>query len=481
VTTLLVGSSTVPQNIRTQAAGVKTSGRTVTETAVKAVDNIPPAAATELAGANNSGTRTLAWTASTDDKVVAYASYKGYAVPIAGVDRYDIYRGATAETLELIASVPGGTTSYTDAADLVGLSSVIYRVDAADLDNSTPSVVTSVSIGGRPIFLNADGVAIFIVDENDGTPNTVDFGDFIAFAGSFNLSAGEPGFVANADTDDSGTVDFNDFLGFAGSFNQAVATRNGIPVASTKPLLRTLQPGVNDNVELSLNLTSDKVLAGQTVSVNVTVDNAASLKGFGFDLSYDTDKFEFVEAAPATEDLLKATGAETPVFLTHEATPGELSIANAMVDGSPVSGNGDVVSLTFRVLTEFEDNARFEIANGVVFDGSQLSNPVVALGSLNVESTPTEFALLQNFPNPFNPETTIKYNVANGGNVSLRIYNVVGQVVRTLVAEQQNAGRYTVRWNGTDDRGVSVSSGIYFYQITAGSDFQDVKKLMLLK
>jgi flagellar hook assembly protein FlgD len=65
--------------------------------------------------------------------------------------------------------------------------------------------------------------------------------------------------------------------------------------------------------------------------------------------------------------------------------------------------------------------------------------------------------------------------------VSLRIYNVVGQVVRTLVAEQQSAGRYTVRWNGTDDRGVSVSSGIYFYQITAGGDFGDVKKLMLLK
>jgi len=481
LSTMLSGASTVPQNIRTQAAGVKSSARTETEAPVKAVDNIAPTAATAVAGANNSGTRTLTWTASVDDKIVGYSSYKGYAVPIAGVDRYDIYRGATAETLELIGSVSGGVTSFTDAADLVGLSSVIYRVDAADLDNTTPSALASVSIGGRPVFLNAEGNAIFIVDENDGSPNTVDFGDFIAFAGSFNLSAGEPGFAANADTDDSGTVDFNDFLGFAGSYNQSVATRNGVPVASTKPLLRTLQPGVNDNVELSMSLGSDKVLAGQTVTVTVTVDNAASLQGFGFDLSYDTDKFEFVEAAPASEDLLKGGGAETPVFLHQLKTPGELSVANAIVDGSPVSGNGDVVSLTFRVLREFEDNARFEIANGVVFDGSKLSNPFVALGSLNVESTPTEFALLQNFPNPFNPETTIKYNVANGGNVSLRIYNVVGQVVKTLVAEQQNAGRYTVRWSGTDDRGVSVSSGIYFYQITAGSDFQDVKKLMLLK
>jgi hypothetical protein len=481
LSTMLSAARTVPQNIRTQASGVKTSARTETEAPVKAVDNIAPTAATAVEGANNSGTRTLTWTASVDDKIVGYSSYKGYAVPIAGVDRYDIYRGATAETLQLIGSVSGGVTSFTDAADLVGLSSVIYRVDAADLDNTTPSALASVSIGGRPAFLNAEGIAIYIINEDDGSPNTVDFGDFISFAGSFNLSAGEPGFVANADTDDSGTVDFNDFLGFAASFNQTVATRNGVPVASTKPILRTLQPGVNDNVEFSMNLGSDKVLVGQTVTVNVTVDNAASLQGFGFDLSYDTDKFEFVEAAPASEDLLKGGGAETPVFLHQLKTPGELTVANAIVDGSPVSGNGDVVSLTFRVLTEFEDNARFEIASGIVFDGSKLSNPVVALGSLNVESTPTEFALLQNFPNPFNPETTIKYNVANGANVSLRIYNVVGQVVKTLVAEQQNAGRYTVRWSGTDDRGVSVSSGIYFYQITAGSDFQDVKKLMLLK
>jgi hypothetical protein len=233
-------------------------------------------------------------------------------------------------------------------------------------------------------------------------------------------------------------------------------------------------------VSISLNLESNKVLVGQTVTLNVSVDNAASLQGFGFGLTYDTDKFEFVNATPAEEDLLKADGAETPVFLMNEDAPGELSIANAIVDGSPVTGTGDVVSLTFRVLTEFEDNARFEIAEGVVFDGSKLTNFVVALGNLNVESTPTEFALLQNFPNPFNPETTIKYNLADGKNVSLRIYNVVGQVVRTLVAEQQNAGRYTVRWNGTDDRGVSVSSGIYFYQIAAG-DYSDVKKLMLLK
>jgi hypothetical protein len=146
----------------------------------------------------------------------------------------------------------------------------------------------------------------------------------------------------------------------------------------------------------------------------------------------------------------------------------------------PVGGEGQIVSLTFKVLGDFEDAGRFDIADAIVFDGNLNSNPVVVLGSLELQTTPTEFALLQNYPNPFNPETTIKYNLAEGAGVSLRIYNIVGQVVRTLVAENQTAGRYQVRWDGTDDRGSSVSSGIYFYQVAAGQ-FKDVKRLMLLK
>jgi len=472
---MLGGTSIIPQNIRTQSGGVTVSARTETEGPVAAVDNIPPAGVTNLANTVDGGVPTLTWAKSVDDKVVAYSTYRGYAVPIAGVNTYDIYRGESADALTMIASVPGGVTTFTDLSDLTGLSNVIYRVDAADLDNAPEGMTLDVSLGGRPDWRDADGNSVFLIDTAD---NTADFGDFILFASAFNTNVGEPGFLVNADTDDDGNVGFADFLNFAGTFNQTAVTINGNPIGATKPVIR--RPGLNDNVELSLKLTSEKVLVGQTVTLNVAVDNAASLQGFGFDLSYDTDKFEFVEATPAQEDLLKTGGAETPVFLKQEKTLGEITVANAVVDGSPITGAGDVVSLTFRVLTEFEDNARFEIANGVVFDGSQLANPVVALGSLSVESTPTEFALLQNFPNPFNPETTIKYNVAEGANVSLRIYNVVGQVVRTLVAEQQNAGRYTVRWNGADDRGVSVSSGIYFYQISAG-DFSDVKKLMLLK
>jgi len=97
-------------------------------------------------------------------------------------------------------------------------------------------------------------------------------------------------------------------------------------------------------------------------------------------------------------------------------------VANAVINGSSISGGGDIVTLTFKVLQEFEDNARFEIASGIVADPNQLSNPAVVGGVLEIQSTPTEFALLQNFPNPFNPETTIQYNLAESADVNLHIY-----------------------------------------------------------
>jgi hypothetical protein len=93
---------------------------------------------------------------------------------------------------------------------------------------------------------------------------------------------------------------------------------------------------------------------------------------------------------------------------------------------------------------------------------------------------PTSFSLLQNYPNPFNPVTTIRYQLPVARDVSLTIYNVLGQVVRTLVRELQPAGTYTVNWDGTNDQGTSVGSGIYFYRIHAG-DFVDGTKMIFLK
>jgi len=88
--------------------------------------------------------------------------------------------------------------------------------------------------------------------------------------------------------------------------------------------------------------------------------------------------------------------------------------------------------------------------------------------------------LFQNSPNPFNPETDIRYSVAKAGPVTIDIFNVSGARVRTLVERTHNPGVYTVRWNGTDDAGRHVSSGVYFYQLRTPG-YIDSKKLILLK
>jgi flagellar hook assembly protein FlgD len=93
---------------------------------------------------------------------------------------------------------------------------------------------------------------------------------------------------------------------------------------------------------------------------------------------------------------------------------------------------------------------------------------------------PSNFTLDQNYPNPFNPTTEIEYSVAASGNFSVNIYNILGQKVRTLVNEFHSIGNYKTQWNGLDDSGQQVGSGIYFYSLN-GKNVNLTKKMILLK
>lgn len=91
-----------------------------------------------------------------------------------------------------------------------------------------------------------------------------------------------------------------------------------------------------------------------------------------------------------------------------------------------------------------------------------------------------ENALYQNFPNPFNPLTTIRYSVAKESSVEVVIYNVQGRKVRTLLKKNKSAGEYRVVWDGKNDRGQQVATGVYFCRLKVDS-FVFVKKMILLK
>lgn len=90
------------------------------------------------------------------------------------------------------------------------------------------------------------------------------------------------------------------------------------------------------------------------------------------------------------------------------------------------------------------------------------------------------FTLAQNYPNPFNPTTTISFNLAQNANANLRIYNLKGQLVKTLLSAPTQAGNHSIVWEGDDDSGRAVSSGIYFYQLNT-ENYSSTRKMLLMK
>jgi len=97
----------------------------------------------------------------------------------------------------------------------------------------------------------------------------------------------------------------------------------------------------------------------------------------------------------------------------------------------------------------------------------------------NIE-IPSNFELFQNYPNPFNPETEIHFQLAAASQVSVRIFNTLGQEIRTLTEREYESGFHNIRWDAKDSKGNLVSSGIYFYQLKAGA-FSQIKKMSLIR
>ncbi|MFH0931466.1 MAG: FlgD immunoglobulin-like domain containing protein, partial [Candidatus Zixiibacteriota bacterium] len=102
-------------------------------------------------------------------------------------------------------------------------------------------------------------------------------------------------------------------------------------------------------------------------------------------------------------------------------------------------------------------------------------------------SLPADFSLELNYPNPFNPSTTIPFSLKVQGSkfngpihTTLKIYNILGQLVKTLVDEEKTPGRYTIIWDGKDNSGKEVASGIYFYQLRT-KDYNTTRKMVLLR
>jgi hypothetical protein len=153
----------------------------------------------------------------------------------------------------------------------------------------------------------------------------------------------------------------------------------------------------------------------------------------------------------------------------HHISPGTDALVNLKIKGS------DLTSLEIITAILVDKNAR-KIPVQIV---SKMKESEEELGG-EKSAIPQKFYLSQNYPNPFNPETEISYALPRDCYVKLAIYNIAGQKVNTLVDERQSAGYKTIYWNGKDDKGKIVGSGIYFYKLEAGN-FTESRKMVLIK
>jgi len=447
--------------------GTVASSMTVSADRIRALDNIAPEPVAFLNVMDTPGDAgssiTVTWGKSESDRMMtnAFHGALGISVPVAGVKGYNVYRAVNGGESVMVGRTDAGETSFVDQAVFNGVR-YTYEVKPYDADNLTESPFARTAMAIRNNVKDADGLPVFGLF---GTDNTVSFDDFFIFADNFGLKLGDEGFEPAFDLHPNNRVDFNDFFVFADNFGKAANV-----VGKVVP---NLIAGLNGDARI--DLAKDMVLPriGEEMVIDVTLADFAEIKGYGFTVNYDGIALEFVKAVVENNRLGEGSLAQPQILAD---TDGKVVLG---AFGETVSEGGLELSLVFRPKTEIEQSL-IEVSAGELRDGNYALNQIASLGVVSVETRPEAFALLNNYPNPFNPETTIKYHLPEAAQVKLEVYNMVGQVVRTLVNNHQNAGRYVVQWDAANDNGQSLASGIYLYRVQAG-DFRDVKKMLLLK
>lgn len=247
-----------------------------------------------------------------------------------------------------------------------------------------------------------------------------------------------------------------------------------------------------------------------------TSEDQVELKNFG-DVSVDVSgwwfcsKFNYTSISSMTiisgSLTIPAGGILAVEGITLDNDDADLGLYNTNNFGSASAmedfvqwgdgGNGrEGVATTKGIWTAGDFVPTVESGHSIEYDGEGnassdwFDQPEPTIGSENDVATsvagaeiPTHFRLEQNHPNPFNPSTVIEYAIAEQAGpvrATLEIYNLLGQRVRTLVDGEQAAGTYSARWDGTDDGGTTVASGVYLYRLTAG-DFVAMRKMLFLR
>jgi len=303
----------------------------------------------------------------------------------------------------------------------------------------------------------------------------VSVADIVKISGTYGESEGSPSFEDRCDVgpthdgsrfgipEPDDIVQYEDLMVFAMNYGD-VSPR----VVPFLPLPETEQ-------ELALSVRERPAPASGEVELSVVLSgNADEVKGLSGVFTYDTEELGFVSARLSTE-MSSPLGE---VFFWHGSEDGRIQLDLAVLGTDvTIGGSGEVAVLRFEVLS---NDYAVEIESA---DLRGADNQPLNMGLEGFESSsglPMEFRFVRNVPNPFNPVTRIAYHVPYESVVSIRIYDVSGRLVRTLVVRVTDPGRHSALWDGRADSGGTVGSGVYFCSMEA-PDFHESHKMMLLK
>ena len=238
------------------------------------------------------------------------------------------------------------------------------------------------------------------------------------------------------------------------------------------PVLSAQSPTNTPQNNYSVTIPELTARAGDRIQVPIAINNTTQLTAGGIVVKYDPSVLRAVDFTASS--LLNGA-----YWKANIKRIGEVRFAFATAE--PAQGTGNLLMVEFEVLP----NTSGKISP-VVFDTVDLVNSLTITkidGSVTV--LPEHTALLPNFPNPFNPDTWIPYQLAQDASIVIRIYNQKGQIVRTIDLGQQPAGSYVVKdravyWDGTNSFGEKVSSDVYFYSLQAGN-FTATRRMLIVK
>ena len=219
------------------------------------------------------------------------------------------------------------------------------------------------------------------------------------------------------------------------------------------------------------------VHAGQDGRILVPLMLASDGEIAGVQASFTFDPSGLSVGTPQLVD--RAAG----LTLQHHVSGGTLHLLAYSVDGQTITaGSGVTVLIPVQLLGDDTAVPVFTLDRAILSDARAQIIPVtIGTNSVKVTVVPTAFALDDAVPNPFNPSTTISYDVPQQAHITLIIYNLLGQEVVRLVDKAQAPGRYRAVWHGTNTHGWAVASGIYLYRMTSSTGYAKTKRMTMVK